>query len=133
MNGLLLIITLGLIFDIIGAWYISRGLIRKTKEEIDIEAGGKYNIHHSNKISLIRQKVECKYGFVFMFIGFLLQIICYVIQAIITEKQYSIITLDSKLFLCLLFIEILLGIAIYILTYRWLCAKSKQKAEKKYI
>lgn len=68
-----LITLFGLILDIIGAWYISRGLVKKTREDIKKETGFCFGPNDNYIISGLSQKAECKVGFIFLLFGFMLQ------------------------------------------------------------
>jgi len=73
-----LISVYGLMLDILGAWYLARALVKKTLEEIKKEApkfsAGIYEVY---VVGALHQKIESKFGFAFLFIGFSFQIAPY--------------------------------------------------------
>lgn len=78
LQGLLTVI--GLLFDIIGAWYIARGLVLKTTDEFIEESTFFFGNNDNSVVSGIRQKIECRSGFQMMFIGFGLQLLSQMYQ-----------------------------------------------------
>ena len=81
----------GLILDIIGAWYLSRGLVRKTLKEIVQEAPQfSFGINEAYVIGALIQKIEATMGFGLLFFGFGLQALPYILN---TELSSIYITL----------------------------------------
>ena len=68
---------LGIVFDIIGAWYLAKGLMKKTIEEIRSQAVGGF-FKYPIALGELKQKVESINGFLFLSVGFLLQGYSYV-------------------------------------------------------
>lgn len=75
------IAILGLIIDINGAWYLSKGLMLKTREQIIKETGFSYSNNDDYTISGIYSKIECSIGFIFLFLGFIFQASTYIIPS----------------------------------------------------
>ncbi len=65
--------AIGLAFDILGAWYLAKGLIKKSYSSMTNESGTYYDKNIFLHISSIVQKYESILGFSYMFIGFGLQ------------------------------------------------------------
>lgn len=66
----------GLIIDIIGAWYIARGLVKKNLKEILQEAPQfGYGVNIAYVMGALTQKVEATIGFYLLAIGFAIQVI----------------------------------------------------------
>jgi hypothetical protein len=65
----------GLILDILGAWFLARGLVRKTNKEIRLESGTYYGGNRFLSDSLNLQRIESRVGFGFLFLGFSFQLI----------------------------------------------------------
>ena len=80
----------GILVNVIGAWYISRCLIKKTQNEMKSENCFVYSWNDDYVLSAMKQKIEGTVGIVFIVVGSLLQI--------------STIVYDSQ-------IEVLLGMA----------------------
>ena len=95
---------LGLCFDVIGAWYISRGLIRKTVEVLKHETGFSFGPNDNYIISGYTQKIESNVGFIFLLLGFTLQ----GLSSIITKSSLvsSLSNAEGLLGLVLLFIAV---------------------------
>lgn len=102
-----LIIVIGLLIDIIGAWFISRGLATKTTDEFISEAVFTYGVNDSYIISGMRQHIECKYGFGLLFLGFGMQLIAqlYIDKiGIISISVFSLTVLIVILFVITMFL-----------------------------
>lgn len=106
-----LIGVFGLMFDITGAWFISRGLVKKTDKQIINESrtyyGANFNITKSN----VYQKVECTIGFVFLAVGFMLQAIGY-LDSSGTKVQTRHIILFTAIYVIVTVISVLVNIKI---------------------
>lgn len=64
----------GLILDIIGAWYLARGIVKKNLEGIIEEAPKhSFGINEAYVMGALIQKLEASIGFGFLFVGFMLQ------------------------------------------------------------
>ena len=71
----------GLMLDIIGAWYLSRGLVRKNLKEIVREAPqASFGINVAYVIGALTQRIEARTGFGFLFFGFVLQALSYLLK-----------------------------------------------------
>ena len=71
----------GLILDIIGAWYLSRGLVRKNLQEIVQEAPqAAFGINVAYVMGALTQRIEARTGFGFLFFGFGFQALSYLIN-----------------------------------------------------
>ena len=79
-----LIVLLGLAFDVLGAWYISRGLMRKSKKDLENETGFCFGPNDDYIIGGLSQKIECKIGFYILLLGFTLQ----GISSLLTAKWF---------------------------------------------
>lgn len=69
-----LIAVFGLMLDILGAWYISRAIFKKTLDAIKEEAP-KFSagINEAYVVGALHQRIEAKFGFPLLSIGFFLQ------------------------------------------------------------
>ena len=73
--------TVGLVFDVWGAYLLSRGFIFKRIEEIEAECyghdlpNGREGLGMSGNLarSMRIQGLEARFGFIFLFLGFMLQ------------------------------------------------------------
>lgn len=83
---------IGLCFDVIGAWYISRGIMKKTEEELIKETGFSFGPNNNYIISGLKQKVEGDFGFFFLLVGFSLQGISSLLNNVYFTKLLSIDT-----------------------------------------
>jgi hypothetical protein len=94
---------LGLSLDVIGAWFISRGLATKSLNDIKSETGFSFAPNEAYIISGISQKIECKFGFIFLFFGFAFQASTYVFsssyQFTKTDNIISLLALTVCVFL----------------------------------
>lgn len=71
----------GLILDIMGAWFISNGLIRKTFQEINDEAPGfGWSKNEAYMIGALTQKIEATVGFYVLSSGFTFQLLAYLVN-----------------------------------------------------
>ncbi len=116
---------LGLIFDILGAWYISRSLIKKRITDMQKENCFVYGVNDNYVISSIKDKLECKFGFSIVLFGFALQLIA---------QLYN-----EEIFLCritalniLIIFTIIIGIIIITLMIGCLYVKRKYNIIVKY-
>lgn len=66
---------LGLILDILGALYVSKGLLNKNAGELRKENCFVYGVNDNYVINGMKDKIQCKYGFIIIFFGFILQIL----------------------------------------------------------
>lgn len=81
----------GLILDIIGAWYITRGIVKKTLEEMTVEAPQfSWDVNHAYVIGALTQKNEAKIGFVLLFLGFAFQAVTYILNTELSSLNFSI-------------------------------------------
>lgn len=85
-TGAKLVAILGLAFDVLGAWYISRGLIRKTKKNIVSEAEVTWGPNDNYIINGLVQKIECNVGFWLLLFGFVLQGISTILSGELMNK-----------------------------------------------
>ena len=87
----------GLILDIIGAWYLARGIVKKTLEEMTVEAPQfSWDVNHAYVIGALTQKIEAKIGFVLLTLGFTFQAITYILNIELSSLNFiRLIILDS--------------------------------------
>lgn len=88
-----LITLFGLFFDVLGAWYISRGIIKKTEDELKSETGFAFAPNDNYIISGLKQKIEGDYGFAFLTLGFTFQGISTIFNSGIFLNQVSLLYL----------------------------------------
>lgn len=80
---------IGLLFDILGAYFLSQGLITKSLKNVVEESRGDENKPYLGTpkdnygVGLYVQAVEARTGFFFLFIGFVLQGISYLFEGFI--------------------------------------------------
>lgn len=71
----------GLVLDITGSWFLSRGLIKKSSADIQKETGFSFGQNNDYVIGGLHQKIDSTYGFWFLFSGFFLQAISYFVPS----------------------------------------------------
>ncbi|WP_258359435.1 hypothetical protein [Moorella sulfitireducens (nom. illeg.)] len=82
---------LGLVSDIVGAYYLASSFIRKRPEEIIQEAGSYWGYNPSLLNSMVEQQVEAWLGFTLLSIGFLGQSATYAtggLQNVLNASQF---------------------------------------------
>lgn len=90
---------IGIVFDIVGAWFLSRGLIKKPIEEIRTESVMSFFNYYYAPGS-IRQKSESTTGFLFLFLGFVLQGFSYIDTEIKDWNIFYIVLISSIIIAC---------------------------------
>ncbi len=70
MNLNMVVSLTGLLLDICGAWFVARGLIKRSVEDIRMETGLIYD-GAPYIISGLIQKVDSMFGFGLLFTGFI--------------------------------------------------------------
>ena len=103
-----ILVISGIMLSVIGAWYISRCLIKKTNIEMIKEAGTTYSWNDNYVLSAIKQRIEGNHGITFIMFSALLQI-CFVIYSsettsLIIFPVWSSITLILFLIMSLIVI-----------------------------
>lgn len=89
----------GLILDIMGAWYITRGLVKKNLNDIRHEAPQfTFGINEAYVIGALTQRIEARIGFVLLFWGFGLQAITYVLSTELSSMSILQWWLSADLF-----------------------------------
>ncbi len=91
---------IGIIFDIIGAWYLAKGSTTKSVEEIRTEKS-LYNLF-TKSLSAdieIKQKSESLVGFLILVLGFLLQGVSYIIVNIMNWNTFYGVLIISVIIL----------------------------------
>ena len=106
---------IGIIFDILGAWFLAMGLIKKPIEEIRIESVMNF-FNYSYALGYIKQKTESTVGFLYLFIGFFMQGFSYI------DTQIT----NWGVFYIILPVAIILGFSIYVLSAKYLLYKNKE-------
>ena len=98
-NNILLIIF-GLGFDILGAFFLAKSFLTKSIKDITKESATCFASNPSLCDSLIKQKWDVVFGFGFIGLGFLFQLIYYLVE----------IPISKVALLVLLFVLVLIGI-----------------------
>ena len=83
-----LIIAIGLIFDIVGAFFLAKGIMAKKIPDIIKETGTYISRNKAFQDSLLIQKIEALFGMIFLITGFSLQFIA---NLFLYSKRLSII------------------------------------------
>lgn len=94
-----LISLIGIIFDIVGAWFLASGLIKKPIEEIRRESIMSF-FNYSYALGYIKQKTESIIGFCFLLGGFLLQGFSYIDTQITNWNIFYIVLFGTSLVAC---------------------------------
>lgn len=86
------ILIVGIILCSAGAWYISRGLVKKTEDVMCIEVAFVYSWNDNYVLSSIKQKVEGTAGCILIGLGSIFQVISIMIyKNIFILEDYSLL------------------------------------------
>ena len=94
-----LIGIVGLMLDILGAIFLARGTLIKTNDQIKLECGTYYGFNGKLELSMLSQRMEGRFGILFLLSGFFSQSIVYltslipILQKKIIYNPYIIILL----------------------------------------
>lgn len=97
-----LIIEIGLVFDIVGAFFLAKGFIAKKIQSIINESGTHFDRNKAFQDSLIIQKFEAIAGMIFLLVGFSFQLV--------GNFLFCLIKLSMTVIILLLFIPFFLGL-----------------------
>jgi hypothetical protein len=81
---------MGILFDILGAWFLARGLVKKPIEEIRRESVMSF-FSYSYALGYIKQKAESTVGFLYLGLGFSMQALSYVFAQISNWNLFYIV------------------------------------------